>query len=400
MTVALCPNCQKGKLAVFYELVDAPVHNVLLMRSRHEALTFPTGNVRLGLCDHCAFISNIDFDSTQMSYSEDYEESQAESNVFHEFHQELADELVARYGLQGKTVLEIGCGKGEFLEQLCRAGCGHGIGFDPAFIEGRIAEDITDRITVHRKNYSSDEADIQTDFICCKMTLEHIPDTREFIRKLHTNLIGKQSVPIFFMLPDTSRILTEGAFWDIYYEHCSYFTEASLRYLFIDSGFSVNRLERRYGNQYLSIEVEVNGNTRQSACLTEDCLQVAAHVQQFSDGVHQLRRLWQEFLQGLSSANQRVALWGGGSKAVAYINTMEINNEIDYVIDIHPRKQGCFLPGSGHAVEGPGKLRHAPVDVIILMNPVYWDEVREEMKRQGCSAKLLTVNQPPGLLPV
>ncbi len=40
----------------------------------------------------------------------------------------------------GKTVLEIGCGKGEFLVWMCEAGAGHGIGIDPGAHPERIAE--------------------------------------------------------------------------------------------------------------------------------------------------------------------------------------------------------------------------------------------------------------------
>ena len=29
---------------------------------------------------------------------------------------------------------------------------------------------------------------------------------------------------MFFQVPDMSRVLRDLAFWDIYYEHCSYFT--------------------------------------------------------------------------------------------------------------------------------------------------------------------------------
>jgi hypothetical protein len=32
--------------------------------------------------------------------------------------------------------------------------------------------------------------------------------------------------PVLFELPDVLRVLEEVAFWDVYYEHCSYFTPA------------------------------------------------------------------------------------------------------------------------------------------------------------------------------
>ena len=61
---------------------------------------------------------------------------------------ELRDELrVSRHalreaykeGLRGKDIIEIGCGKGEFLLLLCEMGNNRGTGFDPGFVSERIS---------------------------------------------------------------------------------------------------------------------------------------------------------------------------------------------------------------------------------------------------------------------
>ncbi len=64
---------------------------------------------------------------------------------------------------------------------------------------------------------------------------------------------------LLFELPDTTRILDECAFWDIYYEHCSYFTAGSLARLFRQAGFAVDDLYRVYDDQYLVIEARPAG---------------------------------------------------------------------------------------------------------------------------------------------
>ena len=83
--------------------------------SREEALAFPRGDIELGVCTGCGFICNPAFDPKRTEYSGRYEETQAFSPTFNKFHLALATELVERFELQGKTVVEIGCGKGEFL---------------------------------------------------------------------------------------------------------------------------------------------------------------------------------------------------------------------------------------------------------------------------------------------
>ena len=45
--------------------------------------------------------------------------------------------------------------------------------------------------------------------------------------------------------------LREAAFWDVYYEHCSYFSTGSLARLFRAAKFDLLELGRDYGDQYL-----------------------------------------------------------------------------------------------------------------------------------------------------
>jgi 23S rRNA A2030 N6-methylase RlmJ len=66
-------------------------------------------------------------------------------------------------------------------------------------------------------------------------------------------------------------------------------------------------------------------------------------------------------------SGQRVVLWGGGSKAVALLTSLQIRDEVTYVIDINPNKHQTYLPGTGHAVMNPPYLAEQPPDVIIVM---------------------------------
>ena len=62
------------------------------------------------------------------------------------------------------------------------------------------------------------------------MTLEHIPATGDFVRMVR-RAIGDavRNRPVFFQIPEATRILRDCAFEDIYYEHCSYFSPAPWR---------------------------------------------------------------------------------------------------------------------------------------------------------------------------
>src|SRR4029077_13138324 len=218
------------------------------VEDRARALDFPTGDIALAVCSGCGFIFNAAWDPERTIYSDQYEETQGFSPTFNAFNRAIAEELISSYDIRGKTVLEIGCGKGEFLSMICKLGGNRGIGYDPSFVPARQHSDQDIRFV--RKFFPGNTKEIAPDLLCCKMTLEHIGQTHRFLSSVRSVANRKDSV-IFFQVPDVGRILKEGAFWDVYYEHCSYFSAISLNRLFTDTGSAVRRIWTGYDDQYL-----------------------------------------------------------------------------------------------------------------------------------------------------
>ena len=103
-------------------------------------------------------------------------------------------------------------------------------------------------------------------------------------------------------------------------------------------------------------------------------------------------------LERLHRAGQQVVLWGGGSKAVAFLTTLGITDEIDYVVDINPQPPGTFIAGSGQQIVAPAFLADYRPDVVVIMSPVYLPEITADLQRLGVRPKhLLTVETPEQL---
>ena len=136
--ISTCPSCESGKMEIFYEAASVPSNSCILLGSQEEAENYPRGTIRLGFCPDCGFISNVTFDQKLTEYSGRYEETQGFSGTFNAFHKALAQRLIDRYDLHDKDVIEIGCGKGEFLVLLSELGNNRGTGFDPGFVAERI----------------------------------------------------------------------------------------------------------------------------------------------------------------------------------------------------------------------------------------------------------------------
>ena len=380
-----CPSCGGTAVEHIYTVPEVPVHSVLLVRTREDALNFPTGTLELVHCRSCGFIFNALFDESKLNYSTEYEETQGFSETFNAFHRRLAAELIERFDLRNKDVLEIGCGKGEFLTLLCRMGENRGVGFDPAYVPERSSSNAGDNITFIQDFYSEKYAHLKADFICCKMTLEHIPDVARFIGTVR-RAVGNNPTKIFFQIPDMSRVVEEVAFWDIYYEHCSYFTASALRTLFTREGFDVTKVWTDYDGQYLMIQAEPalfdlpsgDGASAAVPALPTD-------ISGFKAALAERTASWKSGLERAAAGGKKIVLWGGGSKAVAFLTTLGIRDEVQGAVDINPYKHGTYLSKTGHLILSPQDLVSIRPDVVIIMNPIYRREIAAELTKLGLS---------------
>jgi hypothetical protein len=187
-------------------------------------------------------------------------------------------------------------------------------------------------------------------------------------------------------------VLREGAFWDVYYEHCSYFTPGSLARLFRATGFEPERLELAYDDQYILMEARPGGGApARPLALEEPADAIPGEVRAFTARVDAVRSEWGERLERLTADGRRVALWGSGSKAVAFLSALGGERVVDAVVDVNPHRHHRFMPGSGREILPPAALRDRRPDVVIAMNPVYREEIAADLRRLGVGAELLAL---------
>jgi SAM-dependent methyltransferase len=388
-----CPACGAPGLDVFYEQDGIPLNSMLLLDDADDARRFPTGRMRLALCHRCGFVCNAAFEPGLAEYSGRYEASQAYSARFQAFATELATRWIERHDLRGRTVLEIGCDKGDFLALMCELGDLRGIGIDPAATARPPEVADTGRLTFIQDFYDERYAHLQADVVLCRHTLEHIPDVHRFMTTVRTAIGDRPDTVVLFELPDVRRVLEEFAFWDVYYEHCSYFTLGSLARLFRRTGFEVRRLETDFDGQYLLIEAAPSTVPAAGAPLPEedDLAAIEAAVERYRTEFAEQLASWRAEIVDGARAGRRTAIWGGGSKGVAYVTTLGVADAIACAVDINPHKQGKFLAGSGLPVVGPEALVRVRPDAVVAMNPIYVAEIQAELDALGVGASLRSV---------
>ena len=383
----LCPSCGGLSLTAFHAVDRTPVTCASVFDTTEEASAVPTGQVELFHCGGCGLIFNPHFDAALADVGARYEGSQGASAHFSQFARSLARSWVERHRLVGKSVLEIGCGRGEFLRLLLQEGVGRVVGLDPV---AALAEESDPRLRLLPHRFDASTLDIQADAVVCRHTLEHIDDVGSFLRLLVQWARRGRDRVVLFEVPATERVLAECAFWDVYYEHCSYFTASSLGQAFRGAGFEVHRVERVYGEQYLILEAVARAGAREPVvpsddCLLDDCLRFGREARR---AIERCDR----GLEALASLGAPVVLWQGASKTVGFLSSLHRADLVHSAIDLSVQRQGKFLPGSGLSVHAPEALHAIQPRFVVLMNEVYADEVRAKLDHLGSRASLLTVN--------
>ena len=383
-TARSCPVCGASAMIRCLEILQVPVLCNVLWATREAALQAQRGNIQLEFCMQCGHLFNLAFDPGRLSYTQGYENSLHCSPRFRHYARSLATQLIARYNLRGKNVLEIGCGQGDFLTLLCELGGNSGLGFAPSYTVAMPATPASAYVTFIPEAYADRHAHHAADLICCRQVLEHLPEPIAFLTMLRRSIDHRRHPVVFFEVPNALSTLRDLAIWDIIYEHCSYFGAASLEQAFTASGFAVQHLYETFAGQYLCLEARpgvCRATPTVPARAAVDAMAIDVHV--FADKYRQKVADWSAHLAQLAAQGRRTVVWGAGSKGVTFLNVFQEYDLIEYVVDLNPRKHHMYVAGTGQQIVPPAFLDTYRPEVVIIMNPIYVSEIRECLAAMG-----------------
>lgn len=383
--VRSCPVCATPGCEIFFERRGVLVFCNVLYPSRDRALLAPRGDLQLAFCGACTHIFNAAFDPDQSGYGVGYENALHFSETFGAYQRRLAERLIDRFGLYGKDLVEIGCGDGSFLRLLCELGDNRGVGFDPTAPENSDDPRVRFVMTTDRPA----DADVPADFICCRHALEHIERPRPFAARL-AGWVKEGSGAFYIEVPNGLAPFCDDAVWDLIYEHCSYFTPLSLRRLCEGVGMEVWASDFAFDGQYLSIEGRCGARNQQGGQprQPED---LRVHLGAFAESYAKRTSVAVEWTHRAAGAGERVVLWGAGSKGVSFLDAVG-GAGIAAAVDVNPRKQGKWVGGSGVEVVAPEKLVEIRPDLVVMLNPIYRDEVGAALRSLGLLPELVTLS--------
>jgi len=382
--ISTCPACGSGSHAEVLRIADVPVFCNVLYISTDEAVDVARGDIELVFCNDCGLLFNAAFDESLVEYSPEYENSLHFSPAFQSYAHDLAERLVGSYGVRDGRVIEVGSGSGDFLSMVCEFGNNTGVGYDPSHDPARAPERHS-RIDIRVAPYPTTRS-VDALMVCSRHVLEHLTEPGRLVDDIRQSLVEGSTPIVYHEVPDATYMLEEVAIWDLIYEHVSYFTETTLLQLHRRAGYKIEASGRSFGNQYLWLDARPGP--------TDDVVPDFGHlstlVEDFEDAATNRILEWTESTAAMTEAGPTV-VWGSGSKGVQFLNTVPSASAVIAAVDINPRKHGMFVPGTGQPVVGPADLAQLDVRNVIVMNPLYQDEITAQLADLGLAATVVSM---------
>ena len=335
--------------SVVYRQVGFPVFQNKVYATRELAMRAVAGDVELVQSAESGLIYNNKFDPKRLDYGQDYQNEQACSPVFQK-HLEHVLDIVRGSVTADQVGIEVGCGKGYFLEMLVCAGFSV-TGYDPAY-EGYSSH-------VKREYFGQSPINARPDYVILRHVLEHINDPWTFLAMLSAN--SKSGTLIYIEVPCFDWILKNNAFYDIFYEHVNYFTLSVLAEAFsrvIESG-------QIFGGQYIYLIADLSSFKTPSEYngMRLSSLRIDGYLE--------------ALLAKKMNAFTSTYIWGAGAKGITFSNILTKKGVcVEAIVDINPAKQGRFSALSALPIIAPDSARSGLIGAdVYVMNPLYLDEI-------------------------
>jgi len=196
--------------------------------------------------------------------------------------------------------------------------------------------------------------------VCCRI-LEHAYDLRKLIEKIKPFL--KSGGEFIFEIPDSNKPLNQGDIGMLWEEHPLYFTEKSFKSAMYNFGMKViNTKKFLYPQEDALIftvkpysfkkKLNLKFNYKQAENFFKKCLKIKKKNYRF---------IYYNYKKGLNTI-----FFGAGHRTVVYVNYLNIENFVSFIVDDDRNKKKLFFPGTNLRIYESKFLKNKKVDFCYL----------------------------------
>lgn len=304
----------------------------------------------------CSCCGLVQLDCEPVQYYRDVIRAGGGTKTMTELRQSQYRHFIELCGLEGKRILEVGCGQGEFLEMLKpfpMKGCGIENKkelVDLAVVKGlSVTQDFASDAQ-HKIQGAPFDAFMQFNFI------EHQPHPNEMVQCIRENLVdggvGLVTAPAF-------EYIRNDCVYEIMRDHLAYYTDGALRFLFMRNGFDV--LESGVVNRDTNYVI-----VKKREVLTRNT---------FKSNFSEIQSGLNEFVVRCKEQGHTLAFWAASHQCFTAASFLDHPEGVAYIVDSAKFKQGRYSPTSHIKIISPDEFYLRPTDDILVLAPGYTEEI-------------------------
>lgn len=379
-------NACRGELDIpFLDLGSTPLANSLLDSADQIAPKHP---LEVRVCAGCYLAQVADPVDRDLVFS-DYPYFSSVSSSWSAHAEQFAKASTDSLNLDASSlVVEIASNDGYLLRHFMALGIGV-LGIEPAetVAEAALSEGIPTEVTFFGLETAQRllERGQRADLVVANNVLAHVPDLGDFVSGL--SLLLKPGARISLEFPHLAELIRGLQFDTIYHEHYSYLSFVALAPLLASHGlsaFDVERLPTHGGS--LRLWVARTGDRDPSPAIGELVAEERAmHLEEpagyegFSERVERCREEFVHYLAGARRAGPVVG-YGAAAKGATFLNYCGVGpDEIPFVADLSPHKQGKLIPGCRIPVVDPAEISQTMARRVLVLPWNLIDEIAAQL---------------------
>lgn len=377
-----CRSCDSRHGELVLDLGEQPLANNLLAP---EDLSKPEPRfpLRLAVCTDCWLLQITDLVPPVELFSDYvYFSSYSETWVAHTA--ACAERYLREF--TPKHVVEIASNDGCLLRHFAEAGISH-LGIEPAENVAAVAREngVATRSEFFTKQTANELADDKrADLILANNVFAHVPDLNDFVAGLRVLLTDDGRAILEF--PHALDMIAQGEFDTIYHEHVFYFTLTTLQPLMARHGLRITRVESipiHGGSLRIFVRHERHAADETVAAMlqteTDAGVTTMKYYEDFSSRAQVAKSALEQSVTALRTTGKRVAAYGAAAKGSTLLNYCQLTaDDIEFVADRSPHKQGRLTPGSHIPIVPAEELAKRAPDVTLLLAWNFTDEILEQ----------------------
>ena len=336
--------------------------------------------LRVYVCEKCWLTQTEDFADVGEFFSQDYAYFSSYSSSWLDHCKKFSKDIIKDYKLDDNSlIVEVASNDGYLLKNFQERNipC---LGIEPTESTAKISRSkgikTLDVFFGEIEAIKIKKEFGKADLIIANNVLAHVPDINDFIRGFKVLL--KSNGLATFEFPHVLELIKHSQFDTIYHEHFSYLSLVTTKNILNKNGldiFKVEKINTHGGSLRIYVKIKDCNNfiidNSVKDTITEEInfgIKNREMYLEFQKDIDNIKYEFINFFKESKLKKLKIAAYGAAAKGNTLINYSGITKEeINYIVDSNPYKQGKLTPNSHIPITKIDKLIENKPDIIIIL---------------------------------